>query len=311
MKYARLAELLLGTNKGRVSGLQLRMRCPLHHGDDPNFSLNLQTGDWVCWSGQCGPDSGRDFPTLVMLLRECSYMEALAWMRKTAPLVPSNIELHEDITRLLLGAAKPPTFAQAGADATAQWFDALGKTQMALSFLRRGFSWDIVHRYDIRYDDINDAVVVPLRGYAGEWLGYVMRYMNPSPGQAKYYNAFIRGGLVWPLTPKDAGLPIILTEGPLDALWLRQHGFAGASTFGVEASETQIQTLKHARIPDVFIMYDADDAGRRGTQKLVDKLLAGGWLLSQLRIVSLPPGRKDAQECSLEELQHLETRMVV
>lgn len=45
---------LLQTGKKRRSGKELRSRCPVHGGDGAeNFSLNLDTHNWICHSHQC------------------------------------------------------------------------------------------------------------------------------------------------------------------------------------------------------------------------------------------------------------------
>lgn len=295
MSYARLAGAL--GIKGRVAGHQMYSRCPLHSDKLPSFSLSLQTGAWTCHAG-CGPQDGRDFATLVVLMRGCTYTEALAWMRSTAPLVPSNEQLHDDIERLLA----PETVAEN--EQLLAWYRGLSADVMPLDFMRRGFSWNTIQYYGLRYDPHMDAVAIPFWSYPDQrFVGASLRRMHPGDAP-KYHNTpgLDKNQHLYPLHPRDGHERIILVEGQLDALWWRQQGREAVAISGSSLSSAQVALLKQHRQEMVYLAFDNDEAGRDGTKRALDVLLEAGWMMTMLRLIEYPPGRKDANDCTGLEL---------
>lgn len=311
MRYTRLAEAL--GIKGRDVGVQRYSRCPLHSDNNPSFSLNLQTGAWTCHVG-CGPDTGRDFPALVALIRDCTYWDALTWMRSAAPFEASNADLYSEIQRLLnTRPAQDPQVEQ-----YRLWYESLDKTVLPAWFLRRGFTWKTVEEYGIRYDGQGDAVALPIHNWDGDFVGVTLRYSNPG-NRGKYWNSpgFAKGSHLYPFGPQDDSGPIIITEGQLDAIWLRQNGIRAACSFGMELSQDQIALLKRGRIAAVYIGYDNDVHGEEGANKAARALMKAGWPLGCLRRIDWPnPENKpkiDANDCSPEQITNAiaHARMVV
>ena len=38
----------------KISGNEIRCCCPFHEEQNPSFSINLETGKYICFSGKCG-----------------------------------------------------------------------------------------------------------------------------------------------------------------------------------------------------------------------------------------------------------------
>ena len=91
-------------------------------------------------------------------------------------------------------------------------------------------------------------------------------------------------GLFNPKAPKVYPELIILTESVIDSLSLIQTGIDYAMPcYGTNGFLPLIlTTLKNAGVKTVCIGFDSDDAGRQGSGKLKEKLLAEGFAVKQV-----------------------------
>ena len=69
---------------------------------------------------------------------------------------------------------------------------------------------------------------------------------------------------------------VIITEGPLDAIWLTQNGYPAVAIMGVTMSYYQERLIKNTSIPEFVLCLDNDEAGKKGTIKIKDRLLKSG-----------------------------------
>lgn len=90
----------------------------------------------------------------------------------------------------------------------------------------------------------------------------------------------------------------ILVEGPLDALLLAAHDLPVASTGGTSLSSEQVRALESAGVKELLIAFDQDAAGRAGTEKVIQRLLAS----SSIRpyVVAWEDGYKDPDDLILK-----------
>jgi DNA primase len=303
--YGELADEL--GIRGRRAGNQIYARCPLHSDRTPSFSLNVVTGTWTCHKG-CGPGYGRDFPTLVSLVLEIPLIAAHKWVLDHGGLL-DNDRLYDRLQRSL-EALQPKPETPADPEWKAYW-NSLGRKQMPIAFLRRGFDWAFIERWDIRYDEVREHIVIPIFDLAGEHIAIVSRDMRPD-APVRYLNneGFQKARNLYPLSAQDTGHAIVLVEGPLDALWLRDTGFRGAAMFGSELSLDQIHLLRKARITKIVLAFDNDDAGKTGLHSALMRLLSAGWLFNEIQIAVYPQiarengtSTKDANDLTKDELR--------
>lgn len=298
---------------GRVVANQQYSRCPLHSDKSPSFSLNLRSGYWTCHTG-CGPLTGssRNFPMLVMLIRGGTHLQALRWIEE-GHAKPEISEIRGDIVDLL--AATSPDRSQGirpadDASMAERHYARCSTTVFPEQFIRpveeggRGFTWDTVKAWGLRYDERGECVIIPVYDDRGDFRGTVQRLINPRPGEPKYVNTpgMAKNHMLFGLGAQWSGPQIILTEGPLDAIYVRQHGAPAVAIFGSDLSSEQVTLLQRNRIAEVTLMFDADDAGKVGAIKAQNRLLGAGWLLNQIKTVVYPAGRKDANSCTTDEL---------
>jgi 5S rRNA maturation endonuclease (ribonuclease M5) len=133
---------------------------------------------------------------------------------------------------------------------------------------KRGFTAETLNRYRLGYSAAFNALVIPVpdahaliyRAHPGDTAVPKYRYTRDFKAHSILYTRF-------DFEMKDG--TIILVEGPLDALWLRQHGFKnslsilGGGTVGIKQREV-IASIDPSR---VVLAFDNDDAGRKTTEK--------------------------------------------
>lgn len=292
--------------KGRIAGEQLYTRCPLHKDNSPSFSLNTRTGAWTCHFG-CGPETGRDFPKLVQLVLDISAREAEQWVISNWK-KPDAQTLYKRIVEAL--SRSTPNAKPAEQVNDQDYFYSLPRNVLPIEFLNRGFTWDVIRRFDIRYDAAREAVVIPVTDHLGDFRGVVARLMRPKSWQGKYDNTvgLPKSQVLFGLGPQHVGGAIIVAEGPLDAIWLQQHGYAAVAIFGTTLSDEHTRLLLKWGVHEIVIMTDnpvMDKAGAKARAKIGEQLRKAGWLSSQITTIDYPAGKKDANDCTPQELNQI------
>ncbi|MBR7092482.1 MAG: DNA primase [Clostridia bacterium] len=150
------------------------------------------------------------------------------------------------------------------------------------------------------YDLFRNRVMIPIIDIRGNVIAFGGRVLDDS--KPKYLNsadtpAFRKSENLFALNfaKNNAGRSFILCEGYMDVIALHQAGFPQA----VAALGTSF-TEEHARLlarytgdaGEVTLIFDADGAGKKGTQRAIDLLRAVG---VRVRVVTIPDG-KDPDE---------------
>jgi hypothetical protein len=279
--------------RGRVAGNKHYSRCPMHQGQRLSLYVNIRSGMWECYRG-CGPEhwQERTFHRLVMLVLDLTSTAAELWLRQRGR-DKDNGQLHDRIEELLAPAAFKMTWDS--------YYNQLDAKIMPVQFLQRGFTWETIAEWGIRWDNFSERVIIPVHDVKGAMVGWVGRAMRPD-SQPKYLNSpgLQRNQLLFGVArPQLAHGTILLTEGPLDAIWLQQNGYPGVAVFGTSLSEQQMALVR--RFHTIIIGYDNDGPGRDATAKIWRQMIDAGYLMHQLWLMRYPDG-KDANECTPIEL---------
>lgn len=298
--YASLAASL--GLKGFIRGREFRARCPIHDDTNPSFSLNVDTGVWICFS-QCG--SG-EFHRLVQLVLQCNTQEARDWILSNGR--KASVEHLSEQLNNLLNPEDDPDYLPTDLGWRAR-YQLLNSKIMPLWFLERGFTWSTVNHWEIKYDPIWDSIVIPVK-WKGELVGTITR--NSHPELPKYVNSknLPRAEMLFG-DISGSRKEIILVEGVLDAIWFWQNGYNCGGLLGDSLTGGQAQVLTAYRFGEVILALDNDRAGFNGTLKAVQTLRDAGWLLPQIKVIWFPgkvgePGyKKDAQDCDPDLLDEL------
>lgn len=293
MDYLELAQQL--GIQGFVRGNEFRARCPLHNDNHPSFSLNRTTGAWKCFS-RCGHGS---FQNLVQAVLGCSVQEAYEWVASNG----SKATVDRAISSLeaQLFPQQPLAVPSTGQGWEA-YFRSISSFEMPNWFLDRGFTWQTVNHWNIRYSSVLDAVTVPVY-WQQQLVGTVTRNHNPS--LPKYQNSpnLPRSEILFGEISRSSTY-IMICEGALDLLWLWQNGYNAIGLLGNDLSEKQIELLRQYRFNEIVLALDNDEGGRSGTEKISRLLIQHGWLL-HLTTIKFSPDKKDPNDCNPGLLQEL------
>jgi DNA primase len=147
-----------------------------------------------------------------------------------------------------------------------------------------------------RYDWFRERVMFPIRGVAGEVIGFGGRVLDDS--KPKYINSpetpvFSKGRELYGLYEarqalRDKGYALVV-EGYMDVVALAQSGFPNAvATLGTACTADHVQKL--FRFTDsVVFSFDGDAAGRRAAGRALEAALPHASDLRTVRFLFLPP----------------------
>lgn len=171
-------------------------------------------------------------------------------------------------------------------------------------FTRRGFTKKTMQDFMIGRDLESKTVTIPVYWEDKVLCGVVGRYIDPNrPKNSRYkLYEFPKSTITYPQDKLQViDDTIIIVEGILDALWLHQEGFPNAQAIlGNEISKDQVKYLK-SKANNFIIMTDNDSGGEQAIKRIKDYMGRDVKLFS----VEYPSGKKDAQECTKEEIQHM------
>jgi DNA primase len=125
-----------------------------------------------------------------------------------------------------------------------------------------------VTRFGLRWDYEESAWILPIYGPTGDLWGWQAKtaewVRNRPPGIRKSLTLF---GIQ---VPQPDGMPLILVESPLDAVYLDGLGYAAIASFGAAVSDTQMRLIIE-RTDDLILALDNDRVGRNETLRLLEE----------------------------------------
>ena len=182
---------------------------------------------------------------------------------------------------------------------------------------KRGLTDEVIELFDIGFDADTDCITFPVRDVFGNTLFVARRSVRtkffnypegvekPLYGLYELYNCPItvtretgiigfRGGKVFPSE-------IIVTESMLDALSFWTVGKYAVALNGL-GNELQFKQLRELPCRKIILATDMDEKGL-AARKRIRENIGSRKLITEYYF---PKGRKDANECSKEELMNLE-----
>ena len=137
------------------------------------------------------------------------------------------------------------------------------------------------------------AAVLPALGDDGELLYLQARYLHPPPGRGKYDNPAAKHGRnprLAPIEPTAASAAItVVTEGVPDALACATGGYRAVALLGAGVPDRRAAAWLAERAGPLVVIFDADDAGRSGSRRLVELLADAG----RGDVATVPPRAAD------------------
>lgn len=292
--------------------------CVAHEGDGPNMTV-YTNGDevpisWKCWSRNCEQEFTS---SLVGLVRgaltaerghKCTVREAMSFLRRFVNARPATSEnrkpvrLKTDINTRPCGIRLTREQVRATLDIPSRYY------------LERGYSAEILDRFDVGYSWKKNRVIVPLYDDCGEMcVGYLGRTIYPECDSCNCYHQPGRncprvGVLKWKLSDgfkkqrylynyfnvSRCRLDVLLvTEGPGDVWRAAEAGISAVALLGVGCTEQQAERIASLGCK-VLVALDNDQAGNKAAPRVLRMLEEAGVMAQR---VAIPGDFKDLGEC--------------
>jgi hypothetical protein len=265
----------LGVQGIRGSGPQRTALCPFHDDSDPSFGFNNEDGRYLCRVPSCGARG--DFLTFVQQRQGISFVEALAFLEERYHLGNG--------TQPQPAAAEPPAIDEAIVEA---FRVALIAHPDRAAFLheRRGLTDETIRQYSIGFDESRRRYIIPVRDEL-RVVRNIRMYDPDADAKMISWRENYGTARLCPLDAyaTDARDPVVICEGELDALLMRQHGFNAVTGTGGAGRWRDEWNQRFAR-RDVVVCYDADEAGSAGAARVAAALRG---VAERVRVVELPP----------------------
>jgi DNA primase len=164
---------------------------------------------------------------------------------------------------------------------------------------KRKMTPDVVEIFDVGYDKKTKSITFPVRDVQGRCLFVARRSVNtkffnyPSGAEKPIYGLYELSQL--PEYPKE----VIICESMIDAIYFWTVGKYAVALNGL-GNELQFKQLKEMHCRKFILCTDSDDAGMRARSR-IRKNIRNKLITEYV----LPEGRKDANDCTQEELTSL------
>lgn len=244
----------------RESGSEYKILCPSPDHDDksPSCFVNAEKQVFLCFS--CGAKGHASKALKWLGINETLDASSHVPSKKVTP----SVHFVDD--KVLYAWAYEPT----------EW-------------LAAGFDIDVLSEHEIGFDALNQRITIPVRDRHGHLVAVSGRAVHEEQKpRYKFYKREFRdylppgyraerGKYLW----RQHMLPdtidsLIVVEGFKGAMWLVQNGFPNVvATMGKGVTEIQEGLLRALRVP-IIIMFDGDEAGRKGADALGINLYRSG-----------------------------------
>ena len=268
--------------------------CPFHKEDTPSFFVNVKEQYFHCFG--CG--AGGDVFNFVMCQKRISFPEALRYLaeRKGIQVPLDNIDFQ--------GEEKRRNINSALAEAAKVYHESLPSE--VIGYLKsRGLTEETINSYRIgfcngqsKYNSIQEILLnagLIYEGGRNYFEGYItfphllygrVVYMSGRGYPDKKHKKLEAEKVVLVYLYNEQALSqreVILAEGEIDTLTLIQHGFNACGVLGSNSfKDDWVDKFKNCET--VYLSFDADEAGEKGSLKIA------GLLGPKARLVYLPEG---------------------
>jgi DNA primase len=312
----------LGIQRISERGDEVTFSCPqdFHSRGDrnPSASVNKKTLAYHCFS--CG--SSGNLYTLIADVENVSVAIAIRWLREKFYIgkkfndeesvknkLQSILNNKVDYKPKIISDSVLKIFEVDWDKAYESYKNGTLPEKLARPFSAYGLDLKTVKEFNLGYDKNTNRITIPIKNIKGELVSIKGRTSDSDEypkylgigdknGQTRYgFDRINDDSLVFGLD--TASEYLILCEGEFDAMSLRQKGFAGSVATGTcNATASQVRNIiKKAK--SVTILFDPDDAGIEGANKLADLLLP----YIPVRIAEL--GENDPATTSKQDLERI------
>jgi len=254
---------------------QLFGPCPVHGGDNPRaFVVSLKKNLWHCFT-QC--DAGGDIVELVRRLDGKTYRQTAQYLASLDHTLPGL-----SVTSYGSSSKKPfrPFTRRLPLNGPIGWLK------------EKGITPETAGRFDAGLYQgagfLNECIGLRLHDLKGRPIGYAGRRLNPNQikkyGKWKFPPGLPKKDLLYNYHRVRSHLHkgLVVVEGPWGVMRLAQLHIPAVALLGIHLSYTQHDLL--CKVPNIIIMLDGDNAGRKATVRIRKTLEVS----TQVRLVNLP-----------------------
>lgn len=260
---------------GTVHGREYKMLCPAHLESSPSADVNIVTGLWSCFSCGAKGDLAHLGATVLKIPRE----EVIDLLKPdSAEAVQSSVKRKIELARTEAGSQtvrKRPY----GRLPSPREYDAGPLTYMR----NRGFDRATLRRWCVRFCDedsllkedgkpftITNTIAIPVKNAKDEMVAWCYRATERSGSwqpKVLYTPGFDLSGNWFGMDHHHDEDEIFVVEGPLDAMWLDQHGVPAIAMMGSGQNNPRKFRMLH-KFKRVTIFPDYDSAGTHMVETL-------------------------------------------
>ena len=290
----------------KQSGHNIQVCCPYHHDTRPSAGIDMRTGMFHCFA--CG-----EVHTLPEFISQCFghvdnvFGNKFGWNWLLKNFLTIAIEERQDIPLDF----DDDTLYNVTVNVDYVSEEELDRYRYTHPYMyQRGLTDEVIELFDIGYDKDSSCITFPVRDISGNTLFVARRSVR-----TKFFNY-----------PKDAVKPlyglyelyefgqlhnfyhndvfrideVIVCESMLDALSFWTVGKYAVALNGL-GNELQMKQLRDLPVRELILCTDMDEAGMKARERIRKNIKN-----KLIREYILPNGRKDANDCTKEELMSLE-----
>ena len=278
------------------SGNNVMVCCPYHNERRPSAGIRRSDGLFHCFA--CGEI--HTLPEVISHVFSADDTGAFGWKWLLQNFLTISIEERKDIP---LDLERNTLYNVSTSYISEEELDKYRYTHPYM--YQRGLTDEVIEIFDIGYDKDTKCITFPIRDISGNTLFIARRSV-----QTKFFNY-----------PKDVEKPlyglyelselakvhhgnfereVIVCESMLDALSFWTVGKYAVALNGL-GNELQFKQLRELPCRKLILCTDMDDKGLAARERIRKKVK--NKLITEY---ILPKGRKDANECTKEELRNLE-----
>ena len=289
--------------KLKLSGKELRGRCPIHQGDGTHsFHANTEKNAFHCFSCQA-KGNVLDF---VAAMERCSVRDAALKLTQWFGVRIDGEQIEDRAT-------KGPSSAKVATEKVGEKAEPnkpLGFTLRNIDhhhpyLSERGIDAETAEYFGVGFfsgkGSMSGRIVIPIDNERGELVAYAGRSIDGSEPKYKLPAGFKKSQVLYNLAravEESSGL-VVLVEGFFDCIRVALAGYPCVALMGCTLSDEQERQLV-AHFERVAIILDGDQAGRNVAGEIARRLAHNVWT----RIIDLPDG-KQPDLLSAIELQGL------
>jgi len=253
----------------KESGNEIRCCCPFHEEKNPSFSINLETGKYICFSGTCGKKG--NIISFISELTGKNYKD----VEKDLQINLENIKYNSIIKDTLKSLEEKKNNDEYIKYNNYQFIDLKNLQDenkiLNLINIKKNIS-DLVKLKICLTNPYRKRLVVPIDKNI-----YEFRDITKTSDKKCLYEFGVKiSNYLFNIIINKNDKSIFLTEGTKDAMSVAGFGFNACCTFGINISKKQILKIMQLGISKIYILRDNDEAGfisSKNTYKEIKKFI--------------------------------------